>query len=82
MDLNTFDNYAAERKCPICNGKNLTTQREPGCQNTLLWCNDCRGYPANCDGQVYLHSSNNVLDCEICGEKRAPAKTHGILCIW
>jgi hypothetical protein len=82
MDLNTFDRYANQNKCPICGGTDLSRQREPDCQNTLLWCNNCRGYPANCNGKVYLHSSRNVLDCEVCGEKRASAKEHGILCIW
>jgi uncharacterized protein YbaR (Trm112 family) len=82
VDLNTFDNHAKQGACPICNGKNLTRQHESGCQNTLLWCNNCGGYPANCNGRLYLHSDSNVLDCEVCGEKRASASDHGILSLW
>ena len=65
-------------QCPICGSQDLEGIRPNGdIIFTAIWCNNCRGVPASCNGVKYVHSGNASLsDCEQCGERRAGLDTH------
>lgn len=80
MDLDLFDRHSDEGVCPICKGNNFDKYTHSYPAGTPLYCKTCQGMPANCNGTVYVHSDNHetLLDCEICGEPNAEARTHAI----